>query len=158
MSFSGSISQCGGTGHAEEAFLAWWSSSGGEEGLGPACAAWSESERESDKEKWAGVKQRLSDCGCQLMKSGFWPVGVWGRETSLHLNASLEKHRTWRVLQLHHPPLFPNLLFPGLSGRVVALNFDERKPEILSFLNSLFTPLHLPSCLHSSSHAFKVFW
>lgn len=41
-----------------------------------AHTAWSESERESDKEKWAGVRQRLSDCGCELMKSGFWLVGV----------------------------------------------------------------------------------
>lgn len=148
MSFSGSISQCGGTGHAEEAFLAWWSSSGGEEGLGPACAAWSESERESDKEKWAGVKQRLSDCGCQLMKSGFWLVGVWGRETSLHLNASLEKHRTWRVLLLHHPPLFPKPPIPSPIWKGCCFEFwwkKTRNPLLPEFpLYTTSSPLLSP--------------
>ena len=84
-------------------------------------------------------------------ESGFWLVwnpNEWDQSEFKCICGEKRRHR--RALLLHQPPLFPNPLFPILSGWAAALHFDEAR-----LLNPFFTVLHLFFCLHPSSHACK---
>lgn len=76
-----------------------------------------------------------SDYGWWLMEAGFWSVVGLQAWTSLHMDESLVKYTELKELYCYFPPLFPNLLFPVLSGWAGAMNFDEGKLEILSFIS-----------------------
>lgn len=75
----------------------------------------------------------------KLMKVGSGLSGIQTNENQ-NLNASVERSRDPEELSCSiKPPLFPNPLFPILSGLVAALHFDEaRTPESSLYSTSSF--------------------
>lgn len=116
---------------------------------------------EGERSKARKKNERRRDKGCLIEAVSWWKwvlacLGLRARNQSAFKCGEEEPLKS-SPAPSPPPPLFPNLQFPVLSRWAAALNFDERELEILHFLNSFFTALHLSSCPHPSSHACKVF-
>ncbi len=161
MSFYRSISQCEEIRHAEKALLARWSSYGRKQvwsQRGTHGAILRRQEKQSEKEKWVAER----DKGFLIEAVCWWKwvlaclgLGAW--------NQSAFKCGKEETLKSSPAPSTPLLCSQTsnsqsyLDGLLLWILMKENYKSS-SFLNSLFTALHLSSCLHPSSHACKVCW